>query len=150
MAKTLIIEFEKGGCFEATLLEDKAPKTCSMIWECLPISSTCIHGRAPGRPGKEIAVESNLAKKPPREYQTIYPERGDVTFWTEWEGDFFQMKYMETIGVYYGVGRSWDMRGDVPLNVFAKIKPEQLDALLPVGVRIWRKGQEKVTLKKKG
>jgi hypothetical protein len=149
LLRSIIVEFEKGGNFEINLLDENAPVTCEYLWNQLPIDTTCIHGRVPGRTGKEIAVKINLRDLPPREYQTIYPDLGDVTYWREWESDYLQMSYMETLGIYYGVGRSFDLRGYSPLTVFGRIDIKQHKDLATVGTRIWRKGGEKIRLIKK-
>jgi hypothetical protein len=39
MIKRIEIKFEKGEEFTAVLLEDKAPKTCKIVWENLPLSA---------------------------------------------------------------------------------------------------------------
>lgn len=50
MAKQIKITFEKGGCFVADLLEDKAPFTCRAIWEALeePWTEKFIHSNIGG------------------------------------------------------------------------------------------------------
>lgn len=146
MARRIRVEFERGGALLFTPREDRAPETCSCVWESLPLISSCTHGRVPGRSGKQIAIELNLPSKPKREYQSIFADKGDVSYWREWDGDHFQMSYVETLGIHYGVSRSFDMRGYSPFNVFAGIDPNQEEMLAQIGLRVWRKGREKVQL----
>lgn len=148
--KEIQIEFERGGKFFATLLRDKAPKTCELIWKELPFEGL---GRHSTHSGPEIYFAINLPKtKKPRENFTSMLNLGDVGYWSE---EFFWREETTPSGVgatdcfciYYGISLPRDIRGREVISVFAKIT-EDLDNLAEIGERLHMKGAEKIFIKK--
>ncbi|MFQ6110656.1 MAG: DUF3830 family protein, partial [Nitrospinota bacterium] len=74
MARKIRMDFERGGTLTAELLEDKAPKTCELIWQQLPQSGRVLHARWTGR---EVFLRVNLRRKPRREHQNFVMSRGE-------------------------------------------------------------------------
>ncbi|MCD7909328.1 MAG: DUF3830 family protein [Clostridium sp.] len=80
MAKQIRITFEKGGSFVADMLEDRAPVTCSVIWEALekPWTEKFIHSNIGG-----FMVESPYFPVPedlslPTENLWCFTNNGDI------------------------------------------------------------------------
>ncbi len=59
--KHIMIHFERGGSFKATLDFKSAPDTCRLVWEILPIENEIIHSRWSGR---EVISKSNAVSSP--------------------------------------------------------------------------------------
>ncbi|MBB5326202.1 hypothetical protein HNQ34_003321 [Anoxybacillus tepidamans] len=142
--RRILITFENGGSFPATLLEDKAPKTCEKIWEALPFSSIVRHSRWSGR---ELNFPFTSNGHPKRENQTISTSIGEVVYWRDWLMDE-EPDVSEIIAIYYGAERTRSHRGDEPVNVFAKIDYTHFDRLKAVGERIWLNGAERIQIEK--
>jgi hypothetical protein len=132
------LEFEKGGVFIATLLEDEAPKTCTTIKERLPFSyrfhNSIVSGQALVTLPPDLTVE--------RENQRvagIYP--GALTFLVRDE----PVAVPDEIYIAYGVFISRGLFVDAkqPVNVFAQIESD-LAELKRVGQRVLMNGAEMV------
>lgn len=141
MAKKIKIRFERGGEFIATLIEDKAPKTCEAIWRALPLEGDVLHSKWSGR---GIFIGTHLGDRLPRENQSSILSSGYVGYWREW---FNEEKGEEVIEVYYGPSVVRDDRGVTQLNMFALIEKD-LKELADVGMRIWMQGKEKMTVQR--
>lgn len=138
----LEFRFQRGGSLIVTTLPD-APKTIAAIQPDLPIDAKVYQARWSG---KEIFVPLKLAKKPPRENQSIRASLGDVIYFYEW-GDSYNLTGFEAIGLFYGpeIVREW--RGDAPVNVIGRVDPEQFELLKTIGERIWREGGEGIEIR---
>ena len=126
-----ILEFEKGGEFEIEFLENVAPNTVKAFQEALPLTGDCLQARFAG---EEFFFNTPIDVK---EENTIKPYHGAISFNCDPE--------WKAVCIYYG--STIEMGADEYFNLFAEIKND-LDKLNEVGLRIWRQGQEKVTLKK--
>ncbi|HMN79214.1 MAG TPA: DUF3830 family protein [Burkholderiaceae bacterium] len=134
--------FQRGGTLVVTTA-DAAPRTTGAIAADLPLDAKVYQARWSGR---EIFVPVSLARKPPRERQSIRASLGDVIYFQEWE-DAYERTGFEAIGLFYGpeIVREW--RGDAPVNVFGQIDPSQFELLRQIGDRVWREGGEGVTIR---
>lgn len=138
MTTRLRLDFERGGSFSAGLLAELAPETVKAVRAMLPMETTVYHSRWSGR---EINFEVRSRTPVPRERQTCTVNTGDVIYWKEWEmGEAAH----EALAVYYGAEVTRDHRGYLPVNVFARVAPEEWPAIERVGLRIWKEGAEKV------
>ena len=144
MKKRILITFENGESFPATLKEDKAPQTCEKVWEALPLCSVVRHSRWSGR-DLNFAIKSNGLPK--RENQTIFTSIGEVVYWRDWPLET-DSKVNEVIAIYYGAEHTRSNKGDELVNVFAQIDYTQFELLETVGERIWLNGTEKIKIEK--
>lgn len=148
MAKQIEIEFEKGGKFIATLMEDKAPKTCKAVWDALPIESRIQHAKYSG--------EIIFLMTPPKLSTFDELENplvmgllpGDIAFNTLAKHHLPPPSSQEIL-IIYGGALPRDMCGWLPSNHFAKIVDGSLEELANVGKRVYEKGMEKVVIRKK-
>ena len=131
MVRQIEIEFERGGKFTATLLDDEAPQTCKILWEHLPIEGSAAQARYGG---EEFFFKTNLEIEP--ENQKTNFSAGDIAFNPD-----PKWKAMIT---YYGN----NIRVSTPFNHAAKIS-ENLEKLKAIGERIWLKGAEKIYVRRK-
>ncbi|MFE4524064.1 DUF3830 family protein [Cytobacillus firmus] len=142
--KRILITFENGESFPATLKEDKAPQTCEKVWEALPLCSVVRHSRWSGR-DLNFAIKSN--DLPKRENQTILTSIGEVVYWRDWPLET-DSKVNEVIAMYYGAEHTRSNKGDELVNVFAQIDYTHFELLETVGERIWLNGTEKIKIEK--
>ncbi len=141
MACQIVFDFEKGGLLVAEVLPHIAPKTVEAFLKMLPLQATVYHSRWSGR---EVNFPVKSKVRIPRENQTTQTNTGDVIYWKEWEMD--DRKAAEAIAIYYGAEVTRDHRGYLPVNVFARVQPDQWKGIEEVGLRIWQHGIEKVTV----
>jgi hypothetical protein len=139
--RRIVLRFERGGELVADLLPELAPRTVEALLKMLPFEATVYHSRWSGR---EINFPVKSPMAIPRERQTTQMSTGDVIYWTEWDLDPAQAA--EALAVYYGAEVSRDHRGRLPVNVFARIPPAQWKAIEEIGLRVWQRGVEKVTV----
>ncbi len=139
MACQVVFDFEKGGLLVAEVLPDIAPKTVEAFLKMLPLQATVYHSRWSGR---EVNFPVKSKVRIPRENQTTQTNTGDVIYWKEWEMD--DRKAAEAIAIYYGAEVTRDHRGYLPVNVFARVQPDQWKGIEEVGLRIWQHGIEKI------
>lgn len=126
-----ILEFEKGGAFQVKFLEDKAPKTVKAFQAALPLSGDCLQARFAG---EEFFFNAPITVG---EENTVLPYHGAIAFNCDPE--------WRAVCIYYGSTIAMD--DGVYYNLFAEVEGN-LDELNKVGLRIWKQGEEKVTLKK--
>lgn len=143
--RRILVTFEKGERFPATLLEKKAPETSKIIWDALPCESVVTQSRWSGR---EVNFKFKSNQRPEKENQTIYTSIGEVVYWRDWESVTSDEDPLDVLAIYYGAEHSRSYRGSEPVNIFAQIDYEYLDQLGMVGERIWRKGTEKIKIEK--
>lgn len=141
MACQIVFDFEKGGLLVAEVLPGIAPKTVEAFLKMLPLQATVYHSRWSGR---EVNFPVKSKVRIPRENQTTQTNTGDVIYWKEWEMD--DRKAAEAIAIYYGAEVTRDHRGYLPVNVFARVQPDQWKGIEEVGLRIWQHGIEKITV----
>ena len=129
LAKQIQIEFEKGGKFVATLLENEAPHSSEALWKHLPTEGTAAQARYGG---EEFFFKADLQIE--KENAKTKFSAGDVCFNPD-------PKWNAVI-IYYGNNISVS----TPYNHVAKIS-DGLDELHAIGERIWLKGAEKIHLR---
>ena len=145
MERRIVLRFERGGELIADLAPELSPRTVEAMLGLLPFEATAYHSRWSGRE-VNFPVKSPIAV--PRENQTTQMSTGDVIYWKEWELE--PGRAAEAIAVYYGAEVSRDHRGRLPVNVFARVPSSQWKAIEEIGVRIWQRGIEKVTVRLAG
>lgn len=140
----LAFDFANGERLIAETLNDRVRHTCTAVGGVLPLEAMVYQARWSGR---EIFVPVDLPEKPPRENQTIRAAKGDVIYFCEWAESYDHTGF-EAIGLFYGneIVREW--RGDCPVNVFARIDPEQFPLLDEIGERVWRRGGEAIKIRR--
>jgi hypothetical protein len=132
------LEFEKGGVFNAKLLEDEAPKTCAVIKSRLPFEyrfqQSIVSGQA------MVAIPPDLTM--PRENQRVAGiPPGALSFLVRDEPVLVPDEIYIAYGIFISRGLTVDAKQ--PVNVFAQIE-EGLDELKAIGARIIRHGSEMV------
>ncbi|MCX6094628.1 MAG: DUF3830 family protein [Candidatus Bipolaricaulota bacterium] len=133
------LEFERGGVLVADVLPDLAPRTIAAVISALPLEATAYHTRWCGR---EVYFPVALGRSaPPRENDTSTVNTGDVIYWREWEK---AEGASEALSVYYGAEVVRDHRGNLPVNVFARVSQDQWPKIAEIGVRIWQHGIETI------
>lgn len=142
MNKRMKLCFERGGELEVVLLSNAAPKTIEIIGRLLPLTNMAYHSRWSGR---EVNTEIRTRTQVPRENQTIQTAPGDVIYWREWERQDEDVS--EAIAVYYGPELTRYHKGPQLVNVFGRVAPEQWGLIEEIGLRIWRQGGERITIR---
>jgi len=133
-------QFERGGELIADLLVDKASRTVRAILDALPIEAKVCHSRWSGREVNfPVSTDLSIA----RENDTTTVNTGDVIYWKEWEKG---TNAAQAVGIYYGAEVTRDHRGYLPVNVFARISAEQWKHIEEIGIRIWQRGIEQITV----
>ncbi|MCI8609288.1 MAG: DUF3830 family protein [Firmicutes bacterium] len=133
-----VIEFERGGSF-AIAFDEAAPNTAAAFQKFVdsceePYQALCLQGRFSG---EEMYFPAPLASAMAVDRENnVMPVQGSIAFNPnpEWSA----------VCVYWGGDIAEGKRYH---NLFARIVGD-MDALYEVGVRIWQKGGETVTLKK--
>jgi len=132
--------FERGGELIADLLFTGAPKTIKKVLTLLPYETTVYHTRWCGR---EVNFPIKSLEPVFRENQTATANTGDVVYWKEWETE---ENPPEALAIYYGAEVIRDHRGFLPVNVFARISPNQWTLIEEIGIRVWQNGIEKISI----
>lgn len=122
----IVMEFEKGGTFEV-VFKQEAPKTAEAFKKALPIEGYCLQGRYAG---EEFFFNAPVDIEPEN---LVEAEFGDVAFNSD--------PKWKAVCVYYGPKHKGG-----PYSLFAKLVGD-LDELNKIGLRIWKEGKEKVTVK---
>lgn len=125
----IVMEFEKGGSFEVVLNEAQAPQTCKAFLENLPYEAPVLQARFAG---EEFFY--NMPLKVEAE-NLVAPKQGSMAFNSD--------PNWQAVCMYYGP----KIKVGNPFSLFAEIKGD-LDELQKIGVRVWKEGAEKVTIKK--
>lgn len=140
MPEKILFTFERGGSLIAEMLPEVNPMTVQIFLRMLPLESTVYHSRWSGR---EINFPVESPVQVPRENQTTQTNTGDVIYWKEWAKEG---KAQEAIAIYYGPEITRDHRGLLPVNVFARVSESQWKDIEEIGLRVWRKGIEKISV----
>jgi hypothetical protein len=140
--RRILISFEKGGSFPATLLDDDAESTCGEIWDILPITSTVSHSRWSGR---EVNLTLQTKNLPIEEHQTIYTSKGEIIYWRDWNST---KNPSEVLAIYYGAEETRSSKGPERVNVIGQIDFDRLQELKIVGERVWLSGMEQIRIDK--
>lgn len=122
----------------ADLLEDRAPRTCELIWSRLPLEGRLIHGMYSG-PELFIILEGFPGVGP--ENQVSRPLPGDVGYFHQGPGLFATSPH-EVAELVYVYDRGAAIKGaeghDSWVNLFARLRPD--DAFLAASRRARREG----------
>jgi len=141
MAKTLIFQIvESGVSATADLLEDRAPKTCQLIWDRLPFEERLVHGMYSG-PELFIILDGLPGVGP--ENQVSRPLPGDVGYFHQDAGLYASSpnEVAELVFVYdRGVSIKGSDGSDSWVNLFARIRTQEADEFFGVCKRSRREG----------
>lgn len=151
MSKQIEIEFERGGKFILSLLEDEAPKTCKLVWDALPIESEAQHAQYSGQLMFWFTPTIRFDELENPKLMGLFP--GDLTF----NPHFLHKLHVQTPSVavpqemlyVYGGCIPADWCGPSPVNHFAKTVQGSLEELVEIGKRTRRQGFEKVWMRRK-
>lgn len=122
----IVMQFEKGGEFEVTF-KAEAPKTAEAFKKALPIEGVALQGRYAG---EEFFFNAPVDVEPEN---LVEAEFGDVAFNSD--------PKWKAVCVYYGPKHKGG-----PYSLFAKLNGD-MEELNKIGLRIWKEGGEKVTVK---
>lgn len=143
----------------ARLLDDKAPRTCELIWNALPLEGDAFHGKYARN--EIYAFVPAPGADPGKENTTITPIPGDVcSFWFDksiiatpshgYSADSrpYEFDQVVDLAVFYERNNLLlnPDYGWVPGNVFATIE-EGLDDMAAAAQDLWRAGALGETLR---
>ena len=141
MPRTLtfhIVELEATAV--ADLLEDRAPRTCDLIWRRLPLEGRLVHGMYSG-PELFILLEGFPGVGP--ENQVSRPLPGDVGYFHQ-EAGLYATSPHEVAELVYVYDRGAAIKGaeghDSWVNLFARFRPDGAEAFLAASKRARREG----------
>lgn len=141
MPRTLtfhIVELEATAV--ADLLDDRAPKTCELIWERLPLEGRLIHGMYSG-PELFIILDGFPGVGP--ENQVSRPLPGDVGYFHQDPGLYATSPH-EVAELVYVYDRGVAIKGaeghDSWVNLFATLRPEGAKSFFAASRRARREG----------
>lgn len=176
MAKQIRITFEKGGSFIADMLEDKAPVTCQVVWDALekPWTEKFIHSNIMGFMVESpyLPVENNdlplenlwcftnngdIAVIAPAEYREMSIKGYLPLCFTAWHA--VKLPTLEKltgikIDVSHDTGENVNQQYKKNMfetcraNVFARLRPEQVEEASNVVERIRTDGMESFTIER--
>ena len=132
------LEFEKGGEFVATLLEDQAPKTCQSIKDRLPFEYRFHHSIISGQAIVTLPPDLTVERENQR-VMGIPP--GAISFLVKDEVLLVPDEIYISYGIFISRGVTLDM--NQPVNVFAQIETN-LDELKDACRRVLMSGAETV------
>ena len=127
----IVMEFERGGQISATLLTDRAPKTCKAVLAALPVEAEAIHAMWAG---EEIFFGAFPAK-----FEYEHPTK-DVK-----PGDLAMVPRSSSFCIFYG--RSMPRKAvdqGVDVTVFGQV--DDVPGMAAIGKRVRRQGVEKVRI----
>jgi hypothetical protein len=133
MVKKLEIKIDES-VFSATVLEERAPKTCKAVLDLLPLKGDVFHATWSG--DMLFFKNPEIPAKLEPENQTVYPSRGDVGI----------NSTLKEIQIIYGQAQLRARFGPAPDSLFARIT-ENLNELEKIGKRIHREGAKKITVR---
>ncbi len=144
--KPLVLRFGRGGCVQADWLEEAAPSTCEAVRRALPINGRLEHAMFCG----QVILTFVDFKVPAVENAHVYGLRpGDIVFSTHPSPLVFPDNNpvpCEILVVYDHKTVIWDWAGTAPVNLFARVRNEDLALLKTVAERIREMGREQVQL----
>src|SRR3990170_711710 len=124
----------------ADLLEDRAPRTCELVWERLPIEGRLIHGMYSG-PELFVILDGFSGVGP--ENQVSRPLPGDIGYFHQ-EAGLYASSPHEVAELVYVYDRGAAIKGadghDSWVNLFARLRPDGAEAFLAASKRARREG----------
>jgi hypothetical protein len=128
MSRTIKLRFvEPDVAVTADLQEERAPETCRMIWEHLPLEGRTVHGMYSG---PELFIRADHLPQVPAENQVHRAMPGDVGFWFQ-EGGRYHAGAVAMAEVVFIYNRGAAIMGadgqPTWVNLFARIRSEGSD-----------------------
>jgi hypothetical protein len=116
---------------------EAAPLTVSAFNSQLPFARTFIHARVSGQ---EFWIDTAPELDIIQENASVFAEPGEVVI-----GPLkpTRTRTSRCMGIYYGEGKGLDC-----CNIFGKVFEEDLTLLEELGDKIWRHGEQELTLEK--
>jgi hypothetical protein len=141
MTRTLVFRILEGDVTAtADLLDDRAPKTCALVWEHVPFEGRLIHGMYSG-PELFIMLDGVPGVGP--ENQVAHPLPGDIGFFHQDPG-LFATSPNEVAELVYIYDRGVSIKGaeghDSFVNLFAQFRPDESAEFLALSKRVRREG----------
>lgn len=136
--RTVEIEIE-GIVAKAVLFDDKAPRTCTKVWELLPIEDRTIQVRWSGaawRTEKNYPLNLGEVENPVTVLQA-----GDIIYYDDPRYDLYK------IGVAYGRAAWRDFAGDLTVAHIGRITVN-LEPFMKVGERVIFDGPKVVRIRR--
>jgi hypothetical protein len=146
MSKKIILEFERGGRVTATMLEEKAPQSCEIIWASLPVEGRLRHAMWAGE--EVFFDEFPISRDMPLENATNSVQPGSITTgastWVR-DGQPCFKKGETAFAIFYGKGRPRKTVDEtLDMNYFAHV--DNVESMAAVGRRIRMQGSEKIAI----
>jgi hypothetical protein len=141
MAKTLVFHIvEENVSVVADLLEDRAPETCALVWDALPLEGRLVHGMYSG-PELFIVLDGFPGVADENQVHRALP--GDVGYW-HLDGGLHASSFKEVAELVFVYDRGAAIKGsdghDSWINLFAQFRMNEADAFLSVAKRSRREG----------
>jgi hypothetical protein len=141
MSKTVVMRIlEHNVSVVADLLEDRAPETCALIWDSLPLEGRLIHGMYSG-PELFILLPGSPAVA--RENQVQRPIPGDIGYW-HIPGGIYATEPDETAELVFIYDRGVSIKGsdgsESWVNLFAQMRMQEADEFIDVCKRYLSEG----------
>jgi hypothetical protein len=136
LARTIVLRIlEHEVAAVAELLEERAPSTCDLIWERLPVEARLVHGMYSG-PELFIFLEGFPAVATENQVSRALP--GDVGYW-HIEGGLYASQPQELAELVFVYDRGVEIKGPDGqpswVNLFARFQPEESNEFLAVSKR---------------
>lgn len=146
---TRLIEFvaeENSTIARAELWDERAPQTCKLVWDMLPVTAHFHHAIYSG---SEVAMVLPTYTPMGEENATYIVQTGEIGFLSLQAKDFFEVdKDFSEIAFFYGRGaRPSMMEGPVRLNLFAHFVSGQ-EELYALCYRMRKEGQKRFTIRR--
>jgi hypothetical protein len=141
MGRTIILRFvEEETTAVADLQEDRAPETCRIIWEHLPLEGKTVHGMYSG---PELFIRADHVPPAPAENQIHRALPGDVGFWYQ-EGGRYHAGAVPMAEVVFIYNRGAAIMGadgqPTWVNLFARIRTEGSEAFYDTARKVRTEG----------
>ena len=146
MVKKILLRFERGGEVTATLMEDKAPKTCKIVLSSLPVESKVLHAMWAGE--EVFFNDFPVSEDVPIENETNDVNPGEILITStvhQWKRNGKPIFPKGTAGfcIFYGVARPRvTVDETMTLNLFAKV--DDVEKMREIGKRVRVHGTESI------
>ena len=141
MPRTIVLRFvEEDVRAVADLMEERAPETCRIIWEHLPLEGRTIHGMYSG---PELFIRTDHLPPAPPENQIHRALPGEVGFWFQEGGRYHAgASAMSEVVFIYNRGAAIMGADGLPtwVNLFAQIRPEGAHAFYEAARKVRTEG----------
>lgn len=151
MSRTILLRFvEPDVLAVADLLEERAPETCRMIWEHLPLEGRTVHGMYSG---PELFIRADHLPRMPPENQMHRALPGDVGFWYQEGGKYVggPASMAEVVFIYNRGAAIMGPDGQPTwVNLFAQIRPEGAERFYEVARKVRTEGPLRLRIERGG